>query len=152
MITLELLKTFCGDEMRLPIAEPWTDEGYTFASNGRLAVRVPIIAGVIGHSDHPKDLITNLRWDLIPLATFGAVPLSNDKQMPCECDCGHHHFFTKYGSTLIGNRIASGEYLAMLRTLPNCEIDLRVVGDTFLPFAFRFDGGDGLLMPMRAGA
>ena len=53
---------------------------------------------------------------------------------------------TKDCSVSLGETLVSGRYLRMLQQLPNAEI---APDDamTQAPMPFRFDGGDGVLMP-----
>ena len=48
----------------------------------------------------------------------------------------------------IGCAIFAAEYIAWLQQLPNLELDRVRRGGA--PLRFRFDGGEGLLMPCRA--
>lgn len=46
-ISLDLLKTFCGkDETRIVLTQPFSDEQWTYATDGRILIRVPKM-------DHP---------------------------------------------------------------------------------------------------
>lgn len=61
-----------------------------------------------------------------------------------ECDSSGH--IVTFGWSKVGNQAFSDKYLALLKTLPGVEIgpthDLKLA-------RFRFDGGDGLIMPTR---
>jgi len=89
-MNLDLLKTFCGtDETRPSLMEPFSDDRYTYATDGRIIVRVPRIESITGHEKHPQ-----YACDLFPdeshylpveypqgLESFVAEPVD------CEC-CG----------------------------------------------------------------
>jgi hypothetical protein len=42
-MNIELLQTFCHNDPELSLAKPWTKDGFTYASNGSILVRVPAL-------------------------------------------------------------------------------------------------------------
>lgn len=52
-----------------------------------------------------------------------------------------------YIPVIIGPRSIALRYVSMIRTLPNVRVDLG--GGPYDPMYFVFDGGDGIVMPMR---
>ena len=199
MITREQLATFCykDDEMRPELQQPFTVGDFTYATDGRILIRVPRLDGV-EKGCHDK-------WTACPSKYFsetliGPVWLpvpelpAREPDRPCtKCDgkpvCAacrgdgsvEYEFWhgptkhTLYGTcplcdgdvqcrhcdgTLveprnegdeaveIGGALINSDFLRLLAALPNAELTPRGPLD---PCRIRFDGGEGVVMPMRRG-
>lgn len=171
MITLELLQKFCsGDESRKAIMSPFSQDAWTYATDGRLMLRVPRFAEAPEREDAPKNIdkhifsnnpISNL-WqpipDLPPLLT--EEPCRHCKGSgECECKCGNIHDceHCEGSGTVplaaqriqIGVNYVSHVYLWKLKELPDVQV-CPSAKDNNSPIGIRFDGGgEGLLMGMR---
>ncbi len=103
-MTLDEIKVFCAiDDARWNLLHPWTRDGYTWATNGHIIVRVPAMDDVPENNDAPDAgrLMAKAPDDLpyfpVPECTMPA-PIScswcdgtgrdpNDKRCRCdECD------------------------------------------------------------------
>jgi len=161
-VTLDELKRFCvdGDDIRYGLQQPWTRDGYTWASNGYLVVRVPAIAEVPDNEKAPS--IAKLFSETAPPGEWVAVPTVAAPELDggdvCygdgqhECDCGHlHECGTCNGSgevrakalaIAVGNSNFADRYLHMIQgweIAPNGKKAAWI----------RKDDALGLLMPMR---
>jgi hypothetical protein len=76
-----------------------------------------------------------------------------------ECDCGHAHPCTPCGGTgkitrelkakvEFGKHTLAGHYVELASTLPGV-VARESAGDKKEPVRLKFDGGDGVLMPLR---
>jgi hypothetical protein len=167
VITTDVLEKFCStDPNRASISVPWTSDGYTWATDGRVLIRVPAITGV---SDNPKAPQNPSKlWSLngVPeLLAWLPLPAAPEEDwVACDvchdgthlCDCGHDHECGTCDGlgkvlritpvTMDGGYRLNDRYVRLLSCLPDIEV---------APFAinkaipFRFSGGDGLLMPLR---
>lgn len=71
MIALDILKRFCSDETaRLVLTEPFSWEQYTYATDGKLCIRVPRMAEVTTESN----IITVLPWDIDEISGWQDMP------------------------------------------------------------------------------
>lgn len=75
MITREQLQAFCSqDETRAVLAEPWTHDGYTYATDGRMVVRVLALPGCQSGEDWPNG------YPQAPWGLMATCPQSTDWQ------------------------------------------------------------------------
>lgn len=92
-ISLELLQTFCGtDEIRIVLTKPFSDEQWTYASDGRVLVRVP----KMGHPANDGSIV-NLAAMLanvqeifsseIDDGNFMELPKEPEERWGEECEC-----------------------------------------------------------------
>ena len=166
-ITLDQLKTFCAhDGERLTINRPFSQDSWTYATDGRMIIRVPRMADVPEYDDSPKE---------IDARVFAAHPITgnwfkipdglSDKPNKCDnckgsgkfqCDCENIHDCGKCDGSgnspketaiKVGSQFAGHLLLKRLTGLPNVEIcngkeKLSALG-------IRFDGGEGRLMPIK---
>lgn len=166
MITKEQLQTFCStDDTRLAIQAPWTNEDYTFATDGRILVRVPPVAEVPDNPNAPRKT-TELQWRLFETAEFAPLPeLPEPERAECsncggfgmehECpdcthlcdECGGKGSCEKQQATQVGTHTLDARFLRKIAALPNPIIAMN--GETNNAVPFKFDGGEGLVMPMR---
>jgi hypothetical protein len=170
-MTLDLTP-FCGkDDIRTTLHSPWTSNGWTYATNGHMCVRVPALESVT-RSDGPNIEVV---WaKLLPCDTYSPLPevkIAPDllKSGPCEdcggsgvaecCTCGQDRECpTCDGGSLDDEpelwkvEVADGlffkaRYYQLLRALPGLVCDLRPDA-TARGRHFKFDGGEGIIMPM----
>lgn len=167
-MTIEELKAFCGDTFSRT-QEPWSHEGFTFATNGHIMVRVPQMVEVT-EGEPIKGMMARIlpygtpsEW--YPLSGIAVPPAQEQECESCEggretvhdcpeCTCvcdecdGTGRILDAKGRDpiIVGCAGFQTKYLRMLSTLPGCEIGPI---SEFAIAPFRFDGGDGVLMPMR---
>lgn len=163
------LKPFCLDMYSLS-NEPFSSKDFTYATDGRIAIRVA------RHQDVPEKnseivneierYIKDANFDIIAdWLTIDAVPLPEMKG--CD-DCGETGYYDpeeddpkfqcqscdgkgKYPifvSVEIGAKLFSNKYLLMLMELPNVRI--HATNGKLDSSPFKFDGGIGILMPMKS--
>ncbi len=136
-MTVAELVQFCHPE-RKSCARPWSSGPFTYATNGHILIRVPRLADA-PEGNQPLESrpgwTTCLAWfDVEPRCWVG-IP---EETRPNADDLDD--------SVDVGDLKFSRRYLRWLRALPSCQIGLNDAGD---PARFRFDGGEGLLMPRR---
>jgi hypothetical protein len=154
------LLTFC-DPKRASIAKPFTWGEYTYATNGKVLIRVAARADVpVNFTSPPEDAITQLL--AAPSAqrdiqAFQPVPQPQDwiiKSAGCDmCSgigstqlvCPHcgEPVECPHCGVLIGGVLFRREYLRQLVTLPDAEI---AVSSSFA--GIRFNGGVGVICPL----
>lgn len=167
---IDILKMFCADssDTRYYLHKPFTKDGYTWATSGHMIVRVPIVDGIGDHEGTPNvSKVFNDAFsekNMRPLMC--AVPEIADNERDCEecdgrgtehdcpdckCECeycnGSGRIKAKT-SISVGGALFNAEYIKLLSSLPN----LIIQGDPekFKPMSFTFDGGCGLIMPLRS--
>ena len=148
---IDLLK-FCSREgTRWNLRVPFSKGEYTYATDGHLAIRV-------ARTDAPENLnapdcerifATAIERGDPPWIDLPPFQLHHNR---CpDCDDG----FITSDSAIVkaekGDVRLASIYLNLLKDLPGIKIG--VVGDestrTDKPIRFKFDGGEGLLMPMK---
>ncbi len=162
------LKKYCDDPKngRYQLSEPWSDDKYTYASNGHILVRVPKFSDSSKRKDSPTGLGKKSFDEIFkaePVKWF-SIPTVHPKHQDCE-DCNGKGKFKYHGETVqceecdgkgkylrhisvdIGGVAFSDVYLSWIAELPNSTIGPFKVDE---PARFKFDGGEGLLMPRRA--
>lgn len=170
-MTTELLQKFCSiDPTRQAIHQPWTRDGFTYATDGRILVRVPAMADVPENEQAPNaDRLWPMSstWQVTgqPVPEHPPEPFST----PCkECDgkgkwsetrgkrrvdsecteCDGTGSVVQAQPIAFGKHLLSDVYLRKLSLLPGVKW-LHESTEENLPVRFTFDGGEGLLMPMR---
>ena len=162
------LTKFCSDAdsyMSDKTGKPWTRGDWTYATNGHVIVRLPAIAEFPDNKEAPNasslqwsTVVTDDQWmkaDQIKLEQDdceachgGQEPVHDCPHCACECEsCDNGKVFDN-PSVKVGSKTVQSKYLALLQSLP---------GILFAPDAtskeqvipFKFDGGEGLLMPLR---
>ncbi len=74
-LTADDLKRFCWtDNGRPTIARPFSQGDWTYATNGRLLVRVPRLSDVPEYDDSPKDIQKNIFDAHLITGTWQPVP------------------------------------------------------------------------------
>ena len=171
-LNAEFLKQFCStDGSRLVICRPFSQEQWTYATDGRLLIRIPRLADVPEYGDSPKAIDKNIFGTNLISNEWQAVPtdlpplLSEEKCRKClgcgrhECNCGNVHdceacegagvIPIRPKGVAVGCHLASEIYLHKIKGIPGIEIcvsskdDLHAIG-------VRFDGGgEGRLATMK---
>lgn len=168
------LLNFCKEPIHISLKQPLNMDGYTYVSNGHIAIRV---------AANPDYKTSDPNWHRWPrqIEQWIVDRLKVDKLQPlpdyeapeprqCFC-CGGsgkvldddddgEESATSYVCTVcggsgktdmvpvvFGNIGVSHHYLKMLQDLPNLKIDLTGGPKDMIPFTF--DGGVGLVMPMK---
>jgi hypothetical protein len=180
---LDLMK-FCGiDDVREFLHTPFSDKDYTYATNGHVCIRVPLIeewkdktAPINPNEKLFKDLGRYRTFIPIPAvpetALFEQCPECRDTVNQCETcggsgeiecsecnqireceDCegpcykcsGSGKVYTEK-NTPIRISVFNQAYVWLISQLPNCQIS--IIEKNGMAY-FKFDGGDGCLMPLR---
>lgn len=160
------LQAFCGGEDRpKSICTPWTRDGYTMATDGVILVRMPAVDGVAKNPDAPNvpaewfEFEVPKWFDIPPISTLTAeceecvgtgwvIPktaYNEYDEQDCK-SCGGDGRTRRMESVKIGVAKFDGKVLAQLSVLPGIKI-----GPTgeFHIARFIFDGGEGVVMPVR---
>lgn len=157
------LKPFCGDnDIRYYLNEPFSEGEFTYATNGHILIRVPR-RDDIPEEKTMSDRAPKLFVDFAMQKSLDIPEVPAPEMVDCECvtsngdlsetevlqkceDCGGTFKVELWGVGIdLGDSRFALRYLRLLKTLPNCKISPN--GQKQAPF--KFDGGDGLLMPMR---
>ena len=156
MDVIDLTQFYDKNEFRSNIAAPFSDAEHTYATDGHIVIRVPRRLEVEQSPFAPKaDRLFAERTGGGPRKWFDIPKLPAPVMEPCECvndtrcdpcpDCNGTEVVEKIKSVDIGGMPFQRKLLAKLVLLPNCVIS--PAGPK--PAWFRFDGGDGLLCPMK---
>lgn len=169
------LKQFCGKNgIRYHLNEPFSEGEFSYATNGHILVRVARRTDVPEVSaDGMKNKIPRIFADN-PFVKHVAIP-EIPAQIEVECDycdgegkhdreCGAGNYEcaecngtgrvmgeagelgnTRYPQIEVGGVWFAPRYLRLIKALPNYSFSPRNAKASL----FTFDGGDGLLMPMR---
>ena len=162
------LKPFCHyGRGRLELSRPWTAGNFTYASDGRVAIRTRVYVGVQPLNDGPHARID--KWlceadgaTVVPLPTV-QIPIAErtdcekcngsgfEHECPdCRCECREcdgrgfeeQQVAVKWG----GDHILAATW-QRIAALPSARIaNAKNSNEHFL---FRFDGGSGLCLPIR---
>ena len=170
-ITPALLQTFCSVERyRVAIQKPWTRGEWTYATCGRIIVRVSALSQINDDMEAPN--LTSFDFTMIePFHLLDASQIppqsAETKECPtcngrgtehdcpdCECECeecdgvGKVSIVSdwKTSLTMSGALFWLG-LVRRLATLPNVRVPDKTTRN---PTPFIFDGGDGLIMGLRA--
>lgn len=156
----ETLRMFCANDSdpRELLRAPWKDAGWIYATNGHWIVRVADDGRSVPErtAKHPK-IGTKVTFDGTAECDFKTLPeiaqpakcplcdgSGRDEDDACwDCDGGGEDV---RAATDIGDARFANHYLRRLAKLPGIAFCAR---PDPLPGAFRFDGGYGLLMPVR---
>lgn len=156
------LAGFCGDgDSPLWCRQPWSDERFSYASDGAVLVRVARDPAITKNAHAPnieqcEDLQKALSQNI---GVWRAVPEFVSKQEECgECDgsgraygerceyCGGTGSFEISEEIAIGEAVFFSTVLKRIRDLP--EVRICVLSKEG-PARFVFAGGDGIIMPLR---
>lgn len=167
------LKLFCLEyELRNIPMEPFSSKDFTYATDGRIAIRVArrqevpennytsTIVDVIERyiKDANFDIIADwLTIDAVPLPEMKGCddcgetgyydPEEDDPKFQCQ-SCDGKGKYPIFVSVEIGAKLFSNKYLLMLMELPNVRI--HATNGKLDSSPFKFDGGIGILMPMKS--
>ena len=157
------LDKFCDKDLaagRVVLQHPWSAGDYTYASNAAIIIRVTRRSTIMENAKAPNGLTLeggkkdiNHIMSLAPKKWY-SVPEVQIQEMERCCDClGDGEIddlpcaeCNGTGKTKIDGISFSDVYLSWIAELPNAKI--APTGFT-TPARFKFDGGEGLLMPMR---
>jgi hypothetical protein len=167
------LETFCNPG-RPELARPFSIDAWTYASDGCVLVRVPrrdeiaecesdfaakvhaMVCTVASRKPHyssapPFDLPERSEREEECFVCDGSGNAHHHHCPHCRCECPRCKGTGKIvalETVKIGNVPFNSKYVSWLQRLPNLELDRIPRG--VKPLRFRFDGGEGLLMPCRA--
>jgi hypothetical protein len=165
MLKNDLVKFVSADGEKHHIDKPWSRDGFTYATNGHVMVRVPVMADVQNNEGPNAEYVFK---QALPMPDTW-VPIPDVKPSDIKCDeCGGQGRKFRDVDGITWERECDGcngsgkihpvetheingvkfqvKYLFLLHQLPNCEIS---PVDNKTPAWFKFDGGEGLLMPME---
>ncbi len=165
ILTVEDLKRFCSDSKqssRVSVTRPFSQGHWTYATDGRVLIRVPRLDEVPEYSDSPRDVEKRIFVEQPVDGLWLAIPSVLPELKPAEkCDecggkpdadcwqCNGSGFVEPIAIPVqIGKHDVSHIYLHKLRTLPSVEI-CESAEDDMHALGVRFDGGEGRLMGMR---
>jgi hypothetical protein len=163
------LYQFC-DVNKPSIRHPFSEGDYTFATDGKMCIRLPRMPDVAEREDAPRNVSKNIfdghpnTGKFMPLEKFEIAALKGNQK--CEhCMLGKHlcdscdtlHDCGKCDGTgeveedavcvWIGKHKVSHLLLHKIKSLPNVQIAENAVNDLGA-LTFKFDGGEGVLMPL----
>ncbi len=145
MLTKEKIMKFCDSDGDQRINRPWSVGDKTYSTNGHLIIRIDRQPEIEEKADAPdiqklfeKDTLSPQEWFEIP-----ELPKPKYKDYS---DCIEDGKIEILEKTEINGSIFQNQYLRLLKELSNCKIS--PTGHD-KPAWFKFDGGDGLIMPMR---
>lgn len=167
------LQKYCGDDKFRPyLNRPFTVGEFSYATDGRIMVRVPRIDGWdppgIDHAwDGPFKGLEKALFGPLAHKALPPLPKSTERECEdcegrgkehdcpdCECDCENcdgsgREIITPEISTTIRGGIFNLKYVALMLELPGVLVQTdRADGEA--PLLFKFDGGIGAMMPRRA--
>jgi hypothetical protein len=171
---INLEKFYSSDPTRENVARPFSFDGWTYATNGHVVVRVPkrddIAENPAAPNDHAAALFDKCakKRRYKPAPSFElSEPFEWEEQIECICCASsgrrHHDCPTckceckicsgrgkiairRFGTVAIGTAYYSSKYISWLQSLPKLELGPPHKKN---PLPFRFGGGEGLLMPVE---
>lgn len=164
------LKPFCGDDFsRYYLQEPWSEGAYTYATNGVILVRVArrddvpetdatrfVNAAYLFRRSEGSGFVPLPHFDLPAAETVACPACDGSGRVHACCDCGHTCEACNGGGSVSSyEKISVGifgtpynaKYAALLRDLPGIAVATNEK-PLATPLHFKFDGGEGLLMPL----
>lgn len=173
-ISIKFLFKFCStDPTRSYLHNPWNSGGYTWATDGRVLIRIPEVEGFYGTSQAEAFMKTVHRVFASPHKELPTTipdclpPLAGDKKCEhcngtgkCRCakcrldewdgvcaECDNGVYLAPGTGVAIGNQVVSSLYLHKLKLFPLVKL-FEGPGELEC-LHFTFTGGEGKLMPMR---
>lgn len=160
------LQPFCSkDETRYQLTKPWSRDGYTWATDGRVLLRIPGVHAE-PNPEAPNAEKLGTFFSTGPEITMPKIPFLETKPCAwckgrgrvCTCDfcdnkacicdgCDGTGKIEKAVSVPVGAGRFSNHYLAKIATLPGLRLFPSSDDPTAAMF-FIFDGGCGYLMGM----
>lgn len=163
------LSKFCASEADRPIlAKPFTRGQWSYGTNGRVLVRIPRQDDIPEKPDAPdvEKLFEGKEAASCTEVLKIDLPASDDDDAcdrcdgrgvehdcpGCHCKCdecdGTGATQIWHGTSFgLGDAIFNAQYLWQIRNLPGLRFGKPSATD---PIMFVFDGGEGLVMPMRS--
>ena len=153
------LNIFCSKIEDYKYSVPWSEEHFSYASDGSILIRVSRLPDVLENklvqsviNDQKISGFFNNEIDM-----WFRVPDITPEKMICEecynshynryCEeCGGNGYVNKKIVVEIEGMFFNNKYLRMILTLP--DVKMALINKIGAPAKFRFNGGDGLLMPM----
>ena len=165
IISAGLLYQFCEfRDRRRYLNVPNTIGEFTYATDGRILIRVPALPDIGQHSSLPKSMregfekVLVVATDYTPLLLPPAPEFTNciwcDGSGDCEdesielCSSCDGTGLQNERPVSLGVSCVDWRYLALIDCLPNAEVAMPVAVDVGI--AFRFEGGLGTLMPLKS--
>lgn len=163
------LAPFCStDETRPRFHRPWNYQDWCYATDGGIIVRVDLLPEFDGALPNKTILALTLKMfadfpsgaEFVPLPEMGEIPEiiecvrcggTGNSPTIHEYGCGRCDGEGKYNNMAriqIGPRDIAAHYVAKLQHLPSLLVAINF-GSHETPLPFLFNGGCGLLMPMR---
>lgn len=164
------LQQFCGtDSTRAKLAAPFPDGEFTYATDGRIIVRVSALDyPSLSESNAPRNVATIQKWNHPAITDWRDLPpgLPEDDWRECKTckGLGDHYCETcedwhdcgkcdgagrKYHiiGIAVGASKIDAKYLRKIATLPDAKIENPSEPNDAV--AFKFTGGVGYVMPVR---
>lgn len=147
MLTEDILLKFCsGDEKRPILNHPFNRGGFTYCSDGRIAIRIPEIKKYADNRTlEIEPIFSEIGFEKLSFDHFPELPPMEYVECPT---CNHQTIEKDDASFLIGSKRMNLIYLYWMKELP--EIKICINYKIYLsPLPFIFEKGQGLCMPMR---
>lgn len=158
------LQEFCRDEPGIcDLSEPWSAAEYSYAASGYICIRIPRNNNIGEKTAKVPDVVALFR-EAPPQPERGVIiPKVEVNCIECEvcngaghwggidetfmlcCECEGEGKYPDIDGILIGGAYFWKALIAKLTLLPNCKI--APTGPDTAAW-IKFDGGDGLVMPM----
>jgi hypothetical protein len=169
MIKDDLMKYCLNDPCSAyqELSQPWSRGDYTFATEGHIMIRIPRLPDVpeyIGKIDvgavWPKEMMaescdipdhTQPQFVNCPQCDGKGTCIYEAGDPPETCDCcDGYKMIPLYSKIEINGVFFSDHLLSLIKDLPDIKIyPVKMTQSlTYPPSYFKFDGGDGLIMPM----
>jgi hypothetical protein len=162
-INLELFYSTDPSDPRSPeFARPFSQGEFTFATNRHIAIRVPKVPGI--RRRQKPDVATVFARHFNQRAKCRCLPfVAALESAPCPvcmngdedevlqlCECEWCHSTGRvFTNVQIDQQIFDGGYIALIQNaLGTVSVALARQVAGMQPMQFRFDGGEGLLMPL----
>lgn len=159
------LQPFCStDPLRPYLQKPFSRGEWTYATNGHVLVRVPKVADIPEGETAAEKVMTNIRPDA-DVSHLGEFILPEPEEIDCptcegrgtehdcpDCECGCDACDSsgrawKKNSVSLRGAVFDARYLSFVTALPNLTFQTNC--HKTAPSLFKFDGGEGVIMPMR---
>lgn len=167
------LQAFCGDGgIDFRIGSPFSKGDWTYATNGHIIIRVPLVAGLREDGTNAEKIFEDATKGVRPSLNFVVPelpPLTEAQAVKCSecdgtgsahdcpsCDCSCDDCCgtglidgappDKLVSVQVGGVPFACDYIRLISTLPSVQITKPIKEK---PWWFAFDGGEGILMPLR---
>ena len=162
------LSVFCSGPDRPIFMTPWTRDGYTYATDGRVLVRVPRRDDVPSNDKAPdvamryafeKPVEDPAEIPALPPPEFEPCPWDEEDGEEC-ADCTEASNCTgwkeggivrKRVEVTVGGVLYADRYIELIKELPGLKFYPAPYNQENWKNAayFTFDGGEGLLMPLK---